>query len=176
MARGLRRKESRFVQIFTGIAGTGPWPGELLMKTNRFWIEILALGSSIACALALLIATLGTAAVAVGGPSESGQADSRAAEPVPAKDSSSLRPQTREGMVTCSRCGAKHSADLGKTARDCTRQCVQGGSTFTLVDGDKTYRLDGDVQLLRKVAGQRARVVGVVQGNTINVSSVAASS
>jgi len=26
------------------------------------------------------------------------------------------------------------------------------------------------------VAGQRARVVGVVQGNTINVSSVAASS
>jgi len=79
-------------------------------------------------------------------------------------------------MVTCSRCGAKHSANLGKTAGDCTRQCVHGGATFALVDGDKTYALDGDVSVLKSVAGQRARVVGVVRGHTIKVSSVSGAS
>ena len=79
-------------------------------------------------------------------------------------------------MVTDSRCGAKHSADMGKTASDCARQCVRGGAAFALVDGDKTYRLDGDAVLLKRVAGQRARIRGEVRGNTIKVSSVAAAS
>ncbi len=79
-------------------------------------------------------------------------------------------------MVTCSRCGAKHSADLGKTAAECARQCVHGGATFALVDGDKTYALEGGQELLTKVAGQRARIVGPVHGNTITVSSVASAS
>ena len=138
------------------------------MKANRFWIEIVALGTAIACALALLIATLGAAAVAVAERPESGRSESGQA------NAPSARQQTREGMVTCSRCGAKHPADLGKTAGDCARACIQGGATFALVDGDKTYQLDGDLNLLRKVAGQRARIVGVVRGNTIKVSSVAA--
>ncbi len=32
----------------------------------------------------------------------------------------------------------------GKTAGDCARMCVHGGAAFALVDGDKTYLLDGD--------------------------------
>jgi hypothetical protein len=128
------------------------------VKANRVCIEIVALGSAIACALGLLIATLG---------GEPGQA-----EAAQARESPSDRQQTHEGMVTCSRCGAKHSPDLGKTADDCTRQCVRGGAAFALVDGDKTYTLHGDLQLLKRVAGQRARVVGVVRGNTIKVASV----
>lgn len=79
-------------------------------------------------------------------------------------------------MVTDSRCGAKHSAALGKTAGDCARQCVIGGAAFALVDGDKTYQLDGDWSLLKSVAGQRARIRGVIRGSTIKVSSVAAAS
>lgn len=161
------------------------------MKTGRFWVEIVALGTVIACALALVIATLGAAAVAVGGHPKSEQAKSEQAkaEQTEAKqtaESSSAASlslslslalqQTHEGMVTCSRCGAKHSAALGKSAVDCSLTCVRGGATFALLDGDKTYVLDGAPDRLKKVAGQRARVVGSVQGNRIKVSSVAASS
>jgi hypothetical protein len=77
-----------------------------------------------------------------------------------------------EGMVTCSRCGAKHSANLGKTASDCARICVHGGASFALVDSDQTRPLKGDLGLLKKFAGQRARIVGTLRGKTIEVSSI----
>lgn len=84
--------------------------------------------------------------------------------------------QTYEGMVTCSRCGAKHSANIGTTAADCVRICVHGGAKFTLVSGDSTYLLDGDLTVLKRAAGQRVRILGAVSGSTIRVSSVAAGS
>jgi hypothetical protein len=152
------------------------------MKTSRFWIEIVGLGTAIACALALVIATLGAAAAAVGGHPKSEQAKSEQAQAEPAAESPSAASlslalqQTHEGMVTCSRCGAKHSATLGRTAVDCSITCVRAGATFALVDGDKTYMLDGASDRLKKVAGRRARIMGSVRGNRINVSSVAASS
>lgn len=131
------------------------------MKTNRVWIEIVMLGTAIACALALLFATLGAAAgVAVGEVSLRQQ--------VPAATD-----QTYEGMVTCSRCGAKHSAALGQTATTCIRMCVHGGAQFALVGADVTYLLDGDLNVLNKLAGQRAHVVGALHGKTIRISSVA---
>ena len=131
------------------------------MKTNRVWIEIVLLGTAIACALALLFATLGAAGAAAG--------------EVGARQASTTE-QTYEGMVSCSRCGAKHSAALGQTASTCTRTCVNGGANFALVDADATYLLDGDLNLLKKLAGQRARIVGALHGQTIRVSSVAAGS
>ncbi len=149
------------------------------MKAGRFWIEIVGLGTAIACALALAIATLGAAAVAVGEHPKSEQAEAAPAAESPSAASLPLSlalQQTHEGMVTCSRCGAKHSAVLGKTAVDCSLTCVRGGATFALVDGDKTYLLDGASDRLKKVVGQRARIMGSVQGNRIKVSSVAASS
>lgn len=132
------------------------------MKTNRVWIEIVLLGTAIACALALLFATLGAAAGAAGGEGAARQ--------------STTTEQTYEGMVSCSRCGAKHSAALGQAASTCTRTCVNGGANFALVDADATYLLDGDLILLKKLAGQRARIVGALHGQTIRVSSVAAGS
>ena len=130
------------------------------MKTHRVWVEIVILGSTVACALALMIATLGTVAGAAGG----------AAEP---RQAGAATEQTYQGMVTCSRCGAKHSAAIGKTAADCVRVCVSGGAKFSLVDGEQTYVLDGDYSLLKKIAGRRARVVGTASGKTIKVSSIA---
>jgi hypothetical protein len=131
------------------------------MKRHRVWIEIVMLGTAIACALALLFATLGAAAgVAVG--------EVSAQQQTPTAD------QPYEGMVTCSRCGAKHSAALGETASTCTRVCVHGGSQFALVSADMTYLLDGDLNALKKLAGQRAHVVGELHGKTIRISSVAA--
>jgi len=137
------------------------------MKTNRVWIEIVLLGTAIACALALLFATLGVAAGAA-----TGEVGARQANPA----EHTYAEHTYEGMVSCSRCGAKHSAKLGQAATTCTRTCVNGGANFALVDADATYLLDGDVNLLKKLAGQRARIVGALHGQTITISSVAAGS
>jgi hypothetical protein len=135
------------------------------MKTSRVWIEIVILGTAIACVLALLFATLGAAAAAAEGESAARQQTSAA----PATTD-----QAYNGMVTCSRCGVKHSAALGRTATTCARVCVHGGASFVLVDADATYVLDGDSSALTRVAGQRAHIVGVLNGKTIKISSVSA--
>jgi len=140
------------------------------MKTNRIWIESVALGTATACALALLIAVLASGTAAVTGRVASGQANESQVLP---NDSGSVQQRTYEGMVTCTRCGAKHSAKLARTATNCTITCVHGGARFALVDGDKSYQLDGDLNILKRLAGQRARVVGVMRGDAITVSSIA---
>jgi hypothetical protein len=141
------------------------------MKTNQIWIESVALGTATACALALLIAVLASGTAAVTGRAGSGQANESGS--VQANESGSVPPRTYEGMVTCTRCGAKHSAKLARTATNCTLTCVHGGAKFALVDGDKLYPLDGDLNILKRLAGQRARVVGVMRGDAITVSSIA---
>src|SRR5437763_27837 len=101
------------------------------MRSNRFWLEIIALGTVIALAIALLIATLGAA---VGSQDDSAQESSAA----PAATSYT-------GMVTCSRCLAKHPATLGRTATNCVLTCVHSGAGFALIVGDKVYQLTGDI-------------------------------
>lgn len=143
------------------------------MKPNRFWIEIVALGTSMACAVALLIATLGAAGARLSSKPEMGQADESArAQTAPINNAGPS--QVFEGMITCSRCGAKHSPKIGSNAADCTRKCVHAGASFALVDGDNTYMLEGNVSTLKRFAGERARITGVKQGNRIQVLSVAA--
>lgn len=137
------------------------------MKQHRFWIEIVIVSTAAACAIALLIGTVSAVAKAASG--AVGQHQTR-----PVQSGSSGNEQTYEGMVSCSRCVARHSATLGKTAADCTRTCVRDGAKFALVEGDKTYQLEGDTMELKKIAGQRASIVGVVAGNTIRVSMVSA--
>lgn len=132
------------------------------MRANRFWLEIVAVCAAIAFALALLIASLGAAAAAVSGQDEMGLTSPT----VPGA-------KTYHGMVTCSRCRAKHSAAMSRTATDCVLACVRSGATFALIDGENVYELDGDLTVLKKVAGQRADVTGVASGNRIAVSSVA---
>jgi hypothetical protein len=132
----------------------------LLSTKSRFWIQTIALVSGIAFAFALVIATLGAVAGAAAGDSEAGQSG-----PSPIT-------RTYEGMVTDTHCGAKHSAALGGTAAGCTLACVRGGEQFVLVDGDTTYLLEGDVMVLKRVAGQRARIVGTLNGKKISVTSV----
>jgi hypothetical protein len=128
------------------------------MKRNRVWIEIVLLGSAIAFVLALLMATLGAAAGALG-PEQSAQVHSD---------------RVYVGMVSCSRCGARHAAALSRTADACTRACVHGGASFALVGADTTYLLDGDPSILKTMAGRRARVSGTLSQKTIKISSLAA--
>lgn len=121
------------------------------------------LGSAVAFALALLLATLGAlAGTAV--PTE-GKTQAQVS-------SSENTEQTYEGMVTCSRCGARHSARFDRSAVDCTRTCVHAGANFALVNGENLYLLDGDLMNLKRVAGERARITGSLDGKTIHVSSV----
>ncbi|MGA7931260.1 MAG: hypothetical protein WCA20_35355 [Candidatus Sulfotelmatobacter sp.] len=137
-----------------------PAPRSLFSTGARFWIETIALASVIACALALVIASLGAVAGAAAGDPESGQS----------KPSSAAR--TYEGVITDTRCGAKHSAAIGRTAADCTLGCVRGGEQFVLVDGDTTYLLEADVIALKRVAGQRVRIFGTLNGRKISVTSI----
>jgi len=126
------------------------------LKTHRVCIEIVVIGAAIAVGIALLIASLGFVAAA-------------AAEQV---RTYRVVDHEYEGMVTCSRCGAKHSSALAKNASVCVRICVHDGATFALVDANSIYLLDGDLIAIKKFAGERAHVVGVLTGNTIKVSSI----
>jgi hypothetical protein len=132
------------------------------MKAHRVWIEIVLVGTAVACGLALLLATIG-AMTAAASPA-TGQTASAAADRQGSVEN-------HEGMVTCSRCQARHPASAGRTATQCTLACVREGARFALIDGDKTYILDGDPVVLKKVAGQRARVAGPVRGDTIQVAA-----
>ena len=134
------------------------------MKVTRPWFGIVTLSLAVALALALVIGALGTV---LGGAEVSPPTQASQASAGPG------RQQTYEGMVTDSRCGAKHQSAIGKTATDCTRACVHAGSQFALVDGDNTYLLEGHLPELKRAAGRRSTITGTLHGNTITVSSVA---
>ena len=113
----------------------------------------------------IAIVMIGTLAMVAG-------ADAREAVSRQAESSSALPTRSYEGMITDTRCGAKHSAAIGLAAADCTRSCVHGGEQFALVDGENVYLLDGEIAALKKMAGQRVRIAGTLNGNRISVSAV----
>ncbi len=83
------------------------------------------------------------------------------------------RQESLVGIISDTMCGAKHPG--GVSAADCTRSCVNQGSKFALVVGDKVYTLEGgDKATLDKLAGEKAAVTGTVEGKTIQVKSVSA--
>src|SRR5947207_2047984 len=90
-----------------------------------------------------------------------------------AQTSTKPAPKILTGVVSDSMCGAKHMAK-DKSAADCTRECVKSGSDYALVVGGKVYPLKGDKAELDKYAGQRATVKGTLEGNNVNVESIAA--
>jgi hypothetical protein len=79
------------------------------------------------------------------------------------------------GEVSDAMCGAKHMM-ADKAA--CTRACISKGSSYALVVGDKVYTLHTEnksaLDQLNTLAGERARVTGTANGDTIEVSKVAA--
>lgn len=82
---------------------------------------------------------------------------------------------TVTGQVSDAMCGAKHMME--GSAADCTRACIAKGSSYALVVGAKVYTLTSKDQAaldeLNKLAGEQAKVTGTVDGDTIDVSSVA---
>ncbi len=89
----------------------------------------------------------------------------------PAEASSA--PKTLTGTVSDAMCGAHHM-EKGKSAAECTRDCVKKGTKYALVVGKKVYTLDGRKAELDKLAGERATVKGSLMGEMVMVESVAA--
>ena len=85
--------------------------------------------------------------------------------------------QTFTGKVSDAMCGAKHS-EGNLTPAACVRACVQKGTKYALVVGDKVYALDTSDQAaldnLSKLAWEEAKVTGTANGDTISVKSVTA--
>lgn len=83
--------------------------------------------------------------------------------------------QTYVGEVSDAMCGSKHMM-ADKAA--CTRACIQKGSSYALVVGDKVYTLQTSnkaaLDELNTLAGEKAKVTGTANGDTIDVSKVAA--
>lgn len=83
--------------------------------------------------------------------------------------------QTYVGEVSDAMCGTKHMMD---NKAECTRACVQKGSNYALVVGDKVYTLQTSnkaaLDELNTLAGEKAKVTGTANGDTIEVSKVAA--
>jgi hypothetical protein len=126
-----------------------------------FWIGVLAVVSSIACIASLVFTSVHAS-------SNSTNVQAQSAQPA----ALAVAAETYEGIVTDTHCQAKHSAKAGLSAGDCTRACVHGGEHFALVDGDKAYTLEGESDALKRVAGERVKIAGTLNGNTITVASV----
>jgi hypothetical protein len=85
------------------------------------------------------------------------------------------RKQTFTGEVGDAMCGRKH---MEGTPAECTRTCASHGSKVALVVGEKIYILETSdkaaLATLDQQAGKNTTVTGVLTGDTIEVSSVAA--
>jgi hypothetical protein len=131
------------------------------MHPGKFWFHTIALSATAAILFALAIAAItGTAAFAFSQNEGSPQPDN------------SAKVQTFTGVLTDAHCGARHPGKSGLTAGDCARICVKQGSSWALVDGDKVHLIKGDSPYFDKLAGQRVRVVGTLEGSTIKVQSM----
>jgi hypothetical protein len=83
--------------------------------------------------------------------------------------------QTLTGEVGDAMCGRKH---MEGAPADCTHTCVQHGSKYALVVGDKIYALETTdkavIALLDQQAGKNATITGTVNGDSIAVTSAVA--
>ena len=85
---------------------------------------------------------------------------------------SETKVKTFTGNISDKMCGAKHM--MGGSARECTLECVDAGSSFVLVDEKgKVYDLS-DQKKPRAFAGEKVKVTGTLDGNKIEVTSIVA--
>lgn len=134
------------------------------MTMRRVWLGLVGLCVGVACALAIALAVVSaTAALAV----------ARQVAAAVEKHDAAGRQQRFMGVVTDAVCGARHPAS-NMTAAECTQACAKKGARYMLVAADKAYMLGGDTTEVARLAGQRAQVVGSLEGNTLKVESITA--
>jgi len=147
-------------------------------QAQRSWLSLVSF-----CAVTGLLVALGSAialagaslAFAVAQPAPGADANAipmTSAAQTKIDDRGAASGQTFAGMITDSRCGARHRMNSGKTSAECALSCVRHGAHYVLVDGEKVYALEGHRDQLERLAGDRANVVGTLEGDTIKVKAV----
>lgn len=145
------------------------------MKKHRSWISLVGYCTVTVLLVSLAFATIvAGASVALADHRADGAAGDEAREITPATPSTQPTGTAFRGMITDSRCGARHMRSSGRSASECARACFRHGASYVLVDGDRRYTLVGGESDLSKLAGERANVMGTLQGNAILVNSASA--
>lgn len=140
------------------------------MRRHRTWFSLLsycvltALGAALAFALIVAGGSVALASHQVGDSGEGGSVSQ--ATPAPQAGNTNFT-----GMVTDSHCGARHMRKSNLTSADCARACYRKGASYELVNGAQHYTLIGGESAIDKLVGQRAKVVGNLQDDTIIVDS-----
>lgn len=89
--------------------------------------------------------------------------------------------KTMTGKISDSMCGASHKAMAAQhggkgTDADCTEACVKAGGKYVFVSGGKVYTIaNQDEKDLALNAGKTVTLTGDMQGTTVTVSKIAAS-
>ena len=140
------------------------------MKHRRAWISLLGFCvlTAIGAALALAMIFAGGAVALAGHRAEAAQVGESSPQSLPGDHPSSTR---FTGMITCSRCRARHMRNSRMSAEECVHACVRAGAVYLLVDGDRSYILMGESDAVSKFAGQRAHIMGTLQNGAILVES-----
>jgi len=145
------------------------------VKRHSSWISLVGY-----CAVTVLLASLAFATIVAGASvaladhrAEASSSD-EARDITPATPSAQPTGTTFSGMITDSRCGARHMRKSGQSASECARACFRQGASYVLVDGDRRYTLVGGESDLSKLAGERANIIGTRQGDAILVNSASA--
>ncbi len=133
------------------------------MKQNRFWFSLIALCVTVACAAAIVLAIVSaTTALAV---------TTKEPPSTEAKAEAFDRQKVLKGVVSDTSCSARHVSE-DKTAAECVRACVRHGAQYALISGERVYLLDGNLAEFDHLAGQRAEVVGLLEGDQLTVTSI----
>ena len=82
----------------------------------------------------------------------------------PIDDSGAGSSQTFAGMITDSRCGARHRMNSGKTSAECARSCVRHGAHYVLVDGEKSLCSGGLSRPTGEAGGRESEHRGNARG------------
>lgn len=131
---------------------------------KRLWVGTVVVSTAVALASALILVLISTTAVSLFASPQSLE--------MPVSHLMAGNPQTFDGVITDSHCGAKHVTDTGQSAAGCTRLCVKSGSGYALVSGETVFVLNGDSAFLDRFAGERVKIWGSLEGSQIRVDSV----
>jgi hypothetical protein len=82
-------------------------------------------------------------------------------------------PKTYTGVITDTMCGKDHAMMNIKPDSKCVAECVKSGSKYALLEGSNVYELS-DQKTPEKFAGQKVKVTGTLDGQTIQVKSISA--
>ena len=85
--------------------------------------------------------------------------------------------QSWTGKIGDSACNMKHESGVENVPappdKECTLNCVRGGSAFVLLSGGKIYQIANQKDpALTTLAGDAVRITGEIKGDVITVSKI----